>query len=155
GAVAVIAQIKHARESHGGKPGLLPAGSVARGVDEIRDSAAHRVTVDFARRHQSKHGPGGLRRRALLGRTLAIAPIRRPVFTPAAVRLLERLEPGHGAADMRRLGAVAEGVERAQHRPRAIDVVGAPAPEPGSVRLLLAKQEVNTGSHRRMAAVVA
>ncbi len=49
----------------------------------------------------------------------------------------------------------ADRVQRGKHRPGAVDVVGAPAPEPAALRLLLAQQIVDSGLHPRIVHLVA
>ena len=44
--------------------------------------------------------------------------------------------------------------ERAQRRPGAVDVVGAPAPEPGAVRLLLAQEIVEPARERGRSSLI-
>src|SRR5690349_15827896 len=65
-------------------------------------------------------------------------------FTPAAVGVLYRHEPVDGAPDARRAEIDARGIHRAQHRPRAVDVIHAPASVPASVALLRTLQERET-----------
>src|SRR5690348_17061430 len=105
--------------------------------------------IDLARRHEAEQRPGGLRRRALLALAARlIRPVGRAVLAPAAVGALARDQPVDRATDHRRLLVDARGVERAQRRPRAVDIIGAPAAEPGAVLLLLAPQISNAGGER-------
>ena len=102
---------------------------------------------DLAGRHQRNQGPGSLRGSAV--RRLAARPFR-PIafagFAPAAIGPLVRQQPGDRAADLRRFRIDPDRIERGQHRPGAINVIGAPAAEPAAIRLLLAAQE---GEDRR------
>src|SRR6202035_5548454 len=58
--IAVVAQIKHARETRGGVAWLVPktVGALLRG--EIGDAARHRRMIDVAGGHQAEQRPGGL-----------------------------------------------------------------------------------------------
>src|SRR5271169_830574 len=64
-AVAVIAQVKDARETDRGVPGLVPVAVFVLAVDQVCDPASDRRIADLSRRHQSKQSPGGLRRSAV------------------------------------------------------------------------------------------
>src|SRR6185312_12190685 len=77
-----------------------------------------------------------------------VRPVGCAVLAPAAIGALARDEPVDGAADDRRLLVDARGVERAQRRPGAVDVVGPPAAEPGAVHLLLAAEIGDPGGER-------
>ena len=76
-------------------------------------------------------------------------PVRAQVLAPAAVGVLVGLEPGDRPADRRVLGGQARSGERRHDRPRAVDVIGTPAPEPGAVVLLCREQPLHApGDHR-------
>ena len=62
------------------------------------------------------------------------------VFAPAAVVTLGGQQEGHGALDAGGVRRDGGGVERAEDGPGAVDVVGAPAAEPGAVGLLFVLQ---------------
>ena len=72
-------------------------------------------------------------------------------FTPAAIGVLPRFEPGHRATDVRLPGILADGPEAAKHRPSAVDVVGAPPPVPRAVGALGAADEVEAAPRGRIA----
>ena len=60
--------------------------------DQIRDAARHRRMVDLARRHQAKHSPGRLARRALLVAATRRIPVGFLVLAPAAILALHRTQ---------------------------------------------------------------
>src|SRR6516225_9787561 len=105
--------------------------------------------VNLAGRHQSEQGPGGLRSRArrfLI--TMVIELVARPVFSPAAVGILDLDEPSHGFAKLARALVDPGGIERAQDGPGAVDVVHAPAAVPAAVLHLGPAQIVERAPHR-------
>ncbi len=92
------------------------------------------------RGHQPEQRPSGLRRRALV-----IAPGRRTsvafgVLAPAAIIPLHRQQPFHRAPDGRIASLDARGVQRTEHGPRPVDVVGPPTAEPAAICFLLPPQ---------------
>src|SRR5258708_21905733 len=126
----------------------LPVGALALG--QKADALADRVAVDLARCHQPEQRPGGLRRRAdLASAARRVRLIGIAVLAPAAIFALFRDQPGDGAAHVRPLHVDAGGVVGAQHRPGAVDVIRAPAAEPGTVRLLLTAPKIDAGDDRR------
>src|SRR6267142_438883 len=84
-----------------------------------------------------------------------VGPVGGAVLAPAAIVTLMREQPVDGAADLRLGGIDAGGVEAAERRPCAVDVVGAPAAEPAAFRLLLVAQEGETALHALMVLVIA
>src|SRR5579872_3888875 len=97
--------------------------------------------VNLARRHQRQQRPRGLRRGARLALAARpVAPIRGTVFAPAAVGALLADEPCDRTPDHRIVTRDTGNVERAQYRPGAVDVIGAPAAEPRAVGQLRAPQ---------------
>src|SRR5205807_6763645 len=58
-------------------------------------------------------------------------------------------QPLYRPAEYRRIAINARGVEGAQHRPGAVDVVHAPAAVPASFRVLVALKPFNRAPHRR------
>ena len=58
-------------------------------------------------------------------------------LAPAAVSVLHHAQPLGGLLDIGSLLSTPIGVQPAQHQQGAVDVVHAPAAEPGAVRLLL------------------
>src|ERR1039458_4102224 len=87
-----------------------------------------------ARRYQADQRPGGLRggaRSALV--TVVGELIAAAILAPAAVGILDGDEPVDRLAHDRRSGVESGDVEAAQHRPRAVDVIHAPAAVPTAV----------------------
>src|ERR1700756_806164 len=85
-AVAMIPQVKDARETDRSVPGLVPVAIFVLAVDQVCDPASNRRMANFSSRHQSEQTPGGLRGSAVR-RIAAWCP--RPVgfaaFPPAAI----------------------------------------------------------------------
>src|SRR5919199_3497256 len=81
------------------------------------------------------------------GAPLVADVVRATVLSKAAVRVLHRAEPGHRAAHGGVLMRDAGRLERGQRRPGPVDVIHAPAPEPGAVLLLLGEQVVDGAAH--------
>src|SRR4029077_11833492 len=101
------------------------------------------------RSHQSEQRPGALMRSARSAFLRVYRVITVVTLTPSAVRILSILEPAHRATHRGVTGGDAGLRERSQYGPRAINVVGAPAPEPRPVRLLLAAQVIDRARKRR------
>src|SRR5579883_1434605 len=87
----------------------------------------------LARRAQSDHRP-----RRLIGRA-GEGTIRIPLevvavvaLAPTAIRVLPREKPRHGAPHGRVMRRDARELQCHEHRPGAVEVVGAPAAEPGA-----------------------
>src|SRR5262249_36495896 len=132
--VAVIAQVEHAREARRRVVRLAPEAVVALRAGQIVDPALDRGMVDLPRRHQAEHGPSRLRRRARRSLVAAVIElIARAILAPAAVAILDPDEPRYGPADFGRGMVDASGIQRAQNRPGAIDVIHAPAAIPASL----------------------
>ena len=135
----MVAQVEHPRETDRGVPRLVPIAVAVLAGDQIGDATRDCRVADLAGRHQGKQSPGGLRcgavRRLAMRHTRPIAVAR---FAPAAIGALMGEQPSNGAADLRRRRIDADRIQRGQHRPSAVDVVGSPAAEPTAVRLLLA-----------------
>src|SRR5690349_2475136 len=106
--------------------------------------------TDLARGHQAEQRPGGLRRGAgSLLITAIVELVARGVLAPAAIGILDLREPSDRLAEFRRGVIDASGVEGAQDRPGAIDVVHAPAAVPTALLELGAAQIVDSTRHRR------
>src|ERR1700722_12556525 len=65
-AIAVVAQVEHARETNGIVWQFTPFSGPALGCHQVFDAARYRRIFDLLRGHQAKQGPGRLARRALL-----------------------------------------------------------------------------------------
>src|SRR5215468_6250993 len=103
----------------------------------MTNAARDRRVIDLAGRHQPEQRPGCLRGGRWRGLVAAVGElIARSVLAPAAVRVLDRDQPFDRAANLGRRALDAGDIERTQHGPGAVDVVGAPAAEPAAVLLL-------------------
>src|SRR5271165_2003061 len=138
GAIAVVTQVKNARETDCGIPGLVPVAVLVLAVDQICDPASDRRIADLSARNQSEQSLGSLRRGAV-GRIAVrrTRPVGFAPFPPAAVLVLASDEPVDGAPHLRRIGRQAGAVEGGENRPSPIDIVGSPPAEPAAVGLLL------------------
>src|ERR1019366_1665144 len=111
------------------------------------DAGTHRIRAHLSRREQREQRPcrmigctGGL------GRGARIAVV---ALTPPAVGVLTALEPIDSLAHRRILPAEAGLSQRRQRRPRAVDIVGAPATEPRAIALLFGPQIGDRAGQRR------
>src|SRR5215212_7799288 len=127
----MVAQVEDPGEPGRRKALLGPETILRLRTRKIVDAARYGRMIGFAGRHEAEKRPsrlrGGARRRLVAGVVEAIALA---AFAPAAIRVLDGNEPGGGAAHRREMRADSSGVKRAQRRPRAVDVVHAPAAEP-------------------------
>ncbi len=106
--------------------------------------------VGLAGRHQGDQRPGGLRGGAAGALVAAVFElVARRVLAPAAVGVLDRDQPVDGLADRHGGRVVPGGVQRAQCRPGAVDVIHAPAAVPAAVLLLVGEQVVDGPGERR------
>ena len=147
----MVVDVEVAGEAGAGEAGLVPGAVRLLRVDQPRHAAAH----GLGRRaggEQRQQRPGGLRggRRAAAAATRVVVGAQ--VLAPAAVLVLVRLEPGDGRAD-RGCGAGQPAATSAGTAGAgAVDVVGAPAPEPRAVRLLGGEQPLDAAPGRRSSA---
>src|SRR5262249_34701694 len=132
--IAVIAKIKHARKTGRGITRLTPETVLPLPAEQIIDAAGNSRVIDLSRRHQAQKSPGSLRGRAR-GRLVSavIKLVARAILAPAAVRVLNLEEPADRLAEFRRGVIDAGHIERAQHRPGAINVIHAPAAVPAYI----------------------
>src|SRR5439155_18444601 len=70
------------------------------------------------------------------------------VLAKGSARLLDRVQPGERAADRRMVRGEAAGLEGRHCGSGSVDVVDAPAAEPGPVAFLLGEQPVEAGLER-------
>jgi len=105
--------------------------------------------------HQAEQRPRRLRRGAdaVAGKRGIVIGVAR--FAPAAVLVLGVLQPLHGFAHIGLRDIFADGTERGEYAPSAVDVVHAPAPIPRTVFFLVALQELESALDGREARVVA
>ena len=139
--VEVVVQVEVAREAGSGELRLVPGAVRALGFRQPADPALGGLAVALAGGEQREQRPRGLRRggRALAGPGRRVV-VGAQVLAPAAVGVLVRPQPGDRTAD-RRLARLDPGGDQGGHdRARAVDVVRAPAAEPGPVGLLVLQQ---------------
>src|SRR5947207_6758268 len=155
-AVTVIAQVEDARKPDRGVPGLVPIAVPILAGEQVGDAARHRRVADLARRHQGEQGPGGLRG-GTIGRLAMrdVRPVALAGLAPPAIAPLAGDQPIDCAADFGRTGIDPGGIQPGEHRPGAVDVIGAPAAKPAAVRLLLGPQISKRASHRGMICILA
>src|SRR5262249_36631767 len=92
------------------------------------------------------------RRRTTAGEAGIVVGLTR--LAPAAVPILVRLQPAHGALDVLLVEALPDRFEAPEHRPRAVDVVHAPAPEPRAIVPLRAADERQRAAGRLEVAAI-
>src|SRR6185369_6059947 len=98
--VAVVFQIKNARETRSIEIGLGPETVRSLRPEEKTDAAANRFGANLAGAHESQQSPCGMER----GAALALSPLGRveislASFGPAAVGALDAFQPGRRAAN--------------------------------------------------------
>src|SRR5512145_3483118 len=152
--VQVILQHEDAREAGAVPEVVLPGTVVTLGGDEVLDAPLECRPLP-AGGQQRQQRPRRLRRNGLapsgqLGAVVALAGL-----APAAVPVLTAFQPPDGALHVFLAGVLADGAETAQHRPGPVDVVDAPASEPGAVVPLPRLQEVQRAGRRLEVAPVA
>src|SRR5262249_21098610 len=143
-----------------GKPGTVPERVVPPAVrtlahEEMPDATLDGLGARTTGRKEGEQRPRGLarRRRTTTGEAGVVgAPTR---LAPASVRILVRLQPAHGALDVFLIEALPDRFETPEHRPRAVDVVHAPAAEPRAVVPLRAADEGERAAHRLEVAPIA
>ena len=151
----MIFQIENFREAGAGELIFLPAAvRTLRGPQEV-DARGHGFAAAFPGRQQGQQGPGRLRRRRLALAGQGRVVVAAATFAPAAARLLHLLEPGDGPAHHRLVHVEADAAQARENLPGAVDVIDAPAAEPGPRRLLGPAQESDGLFHLGMADPVA
>src|ERR1043166_4271478 len=127
----MIAQIKHPWKPRCRVALLVPQPFFGLCAYQVLHTALDRRMLDFTCRHQPKQGPCRLRGRG--GRpfiSVVVESIARRILTPATVRILDRKQPFSGFPNHWILMVDAGGIERAQYRPGAVDVIQPPATVP-------------------------
>ena len=104
---------------------------------QISDAARHAITARIVRRQQTHDRPSCLRWRTRPDAFDIGIIIRAARFAPAAVRVLHHAQPFGGLLNIGLVVIDANGLQSAQNQHGSVDVVHAPASEPGAVRLLL------------------
>src|SRR6201995_824563 len=131
----MIAEVKDARETDRGIPGLVPVAVLVLAVDQVCNAASDGWMAGLTGRHQSGKSPRSLRRSAL--RRIAVGPSR-PIgfaaFSPPPVVVLASDKPIDGAPHLGRIFRQTGAVQRGEPRPSPVDIVGAPSAEPAAGR---------------------
>ncbi len=151
-AIQVIFQVEDLGEAGAGEQVFAPVAVLALRGQQIVDAGADRFACPARRPPAGRAVP---RRSAT--RSACPCPRGRIVvtaarFAPAAAGLLHILQPGRRAADHRILHVEADAAKPTQHLPGAIDVVDAPAADPGTALLLRLPQEFKGAAYLRMIA---
>src|SRR3989475_4138214 len=141
--VHVVFQIEDAREARAVPERVLPRAVGLLSPQEVVDAAGDGRSARAAGGEESEQGPGGLAWRRLAGAGERVVVVALAGLSPAAVLVLVALQPTDRAVDVFVTGVLADGGETAQHRPRAVDVVHAPAPVPRTVVALLVTEELD------------
>src|SRR3984957_7919380 len=131
GRIAVVAQIKDARESRRRIAGMSPKIIGLPCMQTVIRAAPRGIGPRLAAREQSQQRPGGLiggaaenLRGARLQRIAVVA------LAPAAVRILLLFEPCDRALHHGIVGPDVRLRQRHEHRPGAVNIIRAPTPEP-------------------------
>src|SRR5439155_2924473 len=127
--VEVVVDVEVAREAGAGEPRLVPAAVGELRADEPVEATRDRIAM-LAGRVEGEERPGCLRRRRLALSTPGPVDVRAKVFAPAAVVVLDTLEPGDRAPDGLVVGRDPGLDQRRHRRTRAVDEVRSPAAEP-------------------------
>src|SRR4051812_15754829 len=93
---------------------------------------------------QAEHGPRCLRGSAITRSLQIRVVIRAEGFTPTVVRVLHHAQPLGGLLDHGLILVDAYRIEPAQHLHGAVDVIHAPAAEPGAILLLFFADELHS-----------
>src|SRR5690625_303301 len=136
--VAVIFQIEDPREAGGGMFRIVPETVFALGIHDPPGATGECCRTLLSGGHQPQHGPGRLETGGHIGAAAWRIPVIAVILAPASVTALLALEKGHRPLDPVLTHVFTQRFQSHQNRPRAIDVVRAPAPEPGTIVFLLA-----------------
>src|SRR6266849_3360683 len=142
-AVQVVLQVEDPGEARSIPEGVLPRAVVALRPQKIIDAALDRRAARTAGREEAQQRPRGLTRNRLAHAGKLVVVVALAGLAPPAVPVLVALEPSDRALDVLVTRIHADGGEPAQHRPRAIDVVHAPAAVPRSVVSLRVAEEID------------
>src|SRR5262245_23249114 len=140
--VEVVADVEVAREARARELGLVPVAVLALGARQPGDGALDGRRTLAAGGEQREQRPAGLRGGRAAAPALGAILVGGERLAEAAVRVLHALEPGDRTADRRGAERLARTRQRRQGGARPVEVVRAPAPEPGAVRLLRPEQPV-------------
>src|SRR5215813_10985336 len=139
--VQVVLQIEDTGKARAVPQRVLPRAVVTLVLEQIVDAALDRRTARAAGREEPEQRPRGLARKRLADAGERVVFIALTRLAPAAVAVLVPLEPADRALHELVARIDADRVQTAQHRPRPVDVVHAPAPVPRTVVTLRVAQE--------------
>src|SRR5438067_12214778 len=151
--IHVVLQIKHPRETGAGNLRLVPRAIWALRRKQITETTLHARPIEFSARANPHDRPGSLRGRAL---TLAFEDrvlVRRASLTPAAVVILTALDPIAPTQNPILRHVLADGAQTAEHLPRSVNVIHAPAAIPGAVVVLGIDEVLHRLAHGRFLAI--
>src|SRR5262245_32392482 len=153
--VQVVLQHEDAGEAGAIPVPILPGAILLLRRHEVRDPPLQRGAPGSAGGKQREQRPRRLRRGGLaasgqLGTLVALARL-----PPTAIGVLAPLQPANRALNVLLAEVFADGAQAAHHRPRPIDIVDAPATEPGAVVALPGFQEVERAGGRLEVSAVA
>src|SRR5919197_1160360 len=145
--VEVVVDVEVAGKSGAGVFGLVPASVLALRPDEPRDPPLDggRPLPERVERDQR---PGRLRRGAAPPPDPCILAVGARVLAPAAVGVLDVLQPCGRAAQARIVGRKPARHHRWDRGPGPVQVVHSPAAIPGALRFLLAEQKRDPSPRR-------
>src|ERR1043166_363936 len=153
--VEVVLEEEHAREARAVPEGIVPAAVLALGAQQVLDARLDRR----ARRRPDREEPQQRPRRLARDGRPAPGQLRLDValarLAPPAVGVLVADQPAHRALHVLVPRVHAHGAEPAQDRPRAVDIVDAPASVPGAVVPLAVADELERALRRLELEVVA
>src|ERR1700694_1027789 len=140
--IHVVIDVEVTWETGAGILRLQPR-SLCLAVTQEADPAPCRRMLGVTGELQRVQRPCGLRRRAHADTGKRFVLIGMAALAPAAIGVLPLQYPFSSASHHAAPGV--QRSKRAHHTPRAIDVVDAPAPEPGTPRTLLASEVRQSG----------
>src|SRR5207253_8009969 len=123
--VQVVVDVEVAGEARPRVPGLVPRPFGRLRLRQERHTSFGAERIATASGEDGKQGPRGLRRGALTAPRPRAVAVRTEVLAPAAVGVLVRFQPAHGAPDARIGGRHARRDQRGHDRPDPVDVVRA------------------------------
>src|SRR3990172_9530 len=146
--VEVVLQVEDAREPRPVPERVGPAAVGLLRAEQVLDAALDHGPARPPRGEEREQRPRRLagRRGADAGERGAVVALAR--LAPAAVRVLAALQPADRALHVLVAGILADRGQAAQHRPRPVDVVHAPAPVPRPVVPLGVPQELDRALRR-------
>src|ERR1700722_8369889 len=142
--ITVISQVEHPRKSGSRETRIVPQPIRLLRAHQKLGAAPHTLGGGPPRREQSQKSPRSLVRGAWESYGLCMRQrIGIVALAPAAVGILLELQPIDGAPNGGIVGTDVRLYECRQHRPGAVNIVGAPAAEPRTIGFLLFAQVDN------------